>query len=87
MSPSTPPPKVTCCNLTYPAPNILLVTLNMPKQLNCITLKAHSELDSIWRWFDATLSLIVAIFTGSGRAFGGGADPREWGTTAPKSTA
>jgi enoyl-CoA hydratase/carnithine racemase len=40
---------VTCCDLTYPAPNILLVTLNTPKQLNCITLKAHSELDSIWR--------------------------------------
>jgi enoyl-CoA hydratase/carnithine racemase len=74
------PPTVSCCTITFPTPNILLVTLNTPKQLNVITTKAHIELDTIWKWFDSTPSLIIAIFTGSGRAFSGGADLREWQT-------
>jgi enoyl-CoA hydratase/carnithine racemase len=87
MSPSTPPPKSDPLRLNLSTPDILLATLNTPKQLNCITLKAHSELDSILRRFDAAPSRTIAIFMGSGRAFSGGADPREWGTTAPEKRA
>lgn len=82
--PALNPPPVTCCTLTFPTPAILIVTLTTPKQLNVITALAHSELDSVWKWFDITPSLIIAIFTGTGRAFSGGADLREWETIPPE---
>lgn len=83
MLSTPPPPSATCCTITYPAPNILLVTLNTPKKLNVITRKAHAELDAIWHWFDRAPPLIVAVFTGTGRAFSGGADLAEWASTPP----
>jgi enoyl-CoA hydratase/carnithine racemase len=63
-------------HLHFPADHKTQVTLNRPKQLNVITTQGHYELDAIWRWYDNEPSLVVAILTGSGRAFSGGADLR-----------
>lgn len=70
----SPPPATTYCIISFPRPDILLVTLNRPKSLNCINVAGHVELHDIWEWFDAEPSLKVAIFTGKGRAFCAGAD-------------
>src|SRR6202000_1137550 len=53
---------------------ILLVTLNRPRDLNCINMDGHIELDAVWRWLDEEPSLSVGILTGEGRAFSAGAD-------------
>ena len=71
---STPPPPTSFTILTYPEPKVLLVTLNRPKQLNCINAAGHQELDAIFKWLDGEPSLSVAIITGNGRAFCAGAD-------------
>lgn len=60
--------------LSYPAPGVLLVRLNRPKDLNCINQDGHQELDRIWRWLDAEPTLNVGVITGTGRAFCAGAD-------------
>jgi enoyl-CoA hydratase/carnithine racemase len=60
--------------LSYPAPGVLLVRLNRPKDLNCINQDGHAELDKIWAWLDAEPTLNVGIITGTGRAFCAGAD-------------
>lgn len=69
-----PQPPSKYCVLSYPAPNVLLVRLNRPKDLNCINMDGHVELDAIWEWLDAEPSLTVAVITGTGRAFCAGAD-------------
>jgi enoyl-CoA hydratase/carnithine racemase len=60
--------------LSYPAPGVLLVRLNRPKDLNCINQDGHVELDKIWKWLDAEPTLNVGVITGTGRAFCAGAD-------------
>ena len=77
------PPRTSFCDLTFPAKGVLQATMNRPKQLNCLTSQDHLELDAVWQWFDWTPELIVAIFTGTGRALSGGADLREWMTLNP----
>ncbi|KAK3398310.1 ClpP/crotonase-like domain-containing protein [Sordaria brevicollis] len=74
----TPPPSVPNTLLSFPAPHVLLVTLNRPDQLNAIPTSQHKKLASLWDWFDAEPSLRCAIITGSGRAFCAGADLKEW---------
>ena len=69
-----PPPTAKYAILSFPTPEILLVTLNRPKQLNCINMEGHAELEAIWSWLDAEPSLRVGIVTGTGRAFCAGAD-------------
>ena len=59
---------------SYPAPGVLLVRLNRPKDLNCINSAGHVELDQIWSWLDKEPNLSVGIITGTGRAFCAGAD-------------
>ncbi|KAL8746134.1 MAG: hypothetical protein Q9190_001797 [Brigantiaea leucoxantha] len=71
---TSPPPPTSVTRLEFPTPQILLVTLNRPKALNCISSAGHSELESIWSWLDAEPSLRVGIITGEGRAFCAGAD-------------
>ncbi|KAM0697840.1 hypothetical protein Q7P36_002694 [Cladosporium allicinum] len=66
--------------LSYPAPGVLLVRLNRPKDLNCINQDGHAELDIIWKWLDAEPTLNVGVITGTGRAFCAGADLKEWNT-------
>lgn len=69
-----PEPSGKYCVLSYPAPGVLLVRLNRPKDLNCINQEGHTELDQIWSWLDAEPTLNAGIITGTGRAFCAGAD-------------
>lgn len=69
-----PEPTAKYCVLSYPAPGVLLVRLNRPKDLNCINQDGHAELDAIWSWLDNEPTLNVGIITGTGRAFCAGAD-------------
>lgn len=71
---STPPPPTKVAVLSFPSPQILLVTLNRPKQLNCINLDGHEELHRAWAWMDEEPSIRVGVITGMGRAFCAGAD-------------
>lgn len=75
---ASPPPKVPNVLVTFPKAGILLVTLNRPKQLNCINSEMHSGLDALFKWFDNEPSLRCGIVTGTGRAFCAGADLKEW---------
>lgn len=72
------PPKVDDVIVTAPRSHILLVTINRPKQLNCIRNDMHFQLEGLWKWYDAEPSLRCAIITGMGRAFCAGADLKEW---------
>lgn len=69
-------PEVTICDLSFPHPSVLLVTLNKPERLNCLPILGHKELENVWRWMDLNPNITVGIITGSGRAFCGGADLR-----------
>ena len=69
-----PPPETSFSRLSFPSPNVLLVTLARPKQLNCINSAGHRELHNVWTWLDEEPSLRVGIITGEGRAFCAGAD-------------
>ncbi|KAK3114118.1 hypothetical protein LTR53_007903 [Teratosphaeriaceae sp. CCFEE 6253] len=71
---NTPQPPSKHCVISYPAPHVLLVRLNRPKDLNCINIEGHAELHQIWQWMDAEPELNVGVITGTGRAFSAGAD-------------
>src|SRR5687768_15601434 len=76
---STPPPATpTFLKLTFPAPRVLLVRMDRPKDLNAMSTAGQWEMDSVWKWFDDEPNLSVAIITGTGRAFSAGADLKEW---------
>ncbi|KAK6852843.1 enoyl-CoA hydratase [Apiospora arundinis] len=75
---ASPPPPVPDTLVSFPAPHVLLVTLNRPKQLNCIPRPQHYALERLWDWYDEEPSLRCAIITGTGRAFCAGADLKEW---------
>ncbi|QIX00948.1 hypothetical protein AMS68_006465 [Peltaster fructicola] len=79
-------PTAKYCVLSYPAPGVLLVRLNRPKDLNCINSSGHAELDRIWSWLDAEPNLNVGIITGTGRAFCAGADLKEWNNSNSSGT-
>ncbi|KAJ5502441.1 Crotonase core [Penicillium fimorum] len=72
------PPTPAHATLTYPAPHVLLVTLNRPRNLNCIDSQGHADLHAVWEWLDEEPSMRVGILTGKGRAFCAGADLKEW---------
>lgn len=71
---TTPPPKPRDALISFPAPHVLLVTLNRPRSLNCINSQGHAVLHEVWEWMDEEPSLRVGILTGKGRAFCAGAD-------------
>ncbi|KAK8128630.1 enoyl-CoA hydratase/isomerase [Apiospora sp. TS-2023a] len=75
---SSPPPAVPDTLVSFPAPHVLLVTLNRPKQLNCIPRPQHFALERLWDWYDEEPTLRCAVITGTGRAFCAGADLKEW---------
>ncbi|CAI7600775.1 unnamed protein product [Penicillium pancosmium] len=79
---ATPPPNPQHALLSFPAPHVLLVTLNRPRDLNCINAQGHADLHDVWEWMDEEPSLRVGILTGKGRAFCAGADLKEWNTQA-----
>ena len=71
----TRPPTSESYLLSYPAPYVLLVTINREKQMNSIPSYAHWEAEAIFSWFDKEPSLRVAIITGAGKkAFCAGQD-------------
>jgi enoyl-CoA hydratase/carnithine racemase len=80
-STQTSPPKTSSSwILSYPAPYVLLVTINRPKAMNSIPMAEHWEAESIFDWFDAEPNLRVAIITGTGtKAFCAGQDLIEQG--------
>lgn len=51
------PPTSESFLLSYPAPHILLLTINRPKARNSIHYQAHWDADAILNWFDAEPSL------------------------------
>uniref|UniRef100_L2FS75 Enoyl-hydratase n=1 Tax=Colletotrichum fructicola (strain Nara gc5) TaxID=1213859 RepID=L2FS75_COLFN len=77
-SPTETPPPATPTFLSYPAPRVLLVRMDRPKDLNAMSTAAQWEMDSVWKWLDQEPKLSVAIITGTGRAFSAGADLKEW---------
>ncbi|KAB8074310.1 ClpP/crotonase-like domain-containing protein [Aspergillus leporis] len=71
-------PPVQGCLVSFPAPHVLLLTLNRPKQRNCISLATSDDIIRLWEWFDTAPDLHVAIITGTGESFCSGADLKEW---------
>ena len=74
----SPPPRVSDTLITFPHPQVLLATLNRPKQLNAIHTQQHKDLAALWRWYDSEPTLRCAVITGAGRAFCAGADLAQW---------
>jgi enoyl-CoA hydratase/carnithine racemase len=75
---TSPPPPVPDVLVSFPAPHILLITLNRPKQLNSLPSSLHAPLAALYDWYDEQPSLRCAVLTGAGRAFCAGADLKEW---------
>ncbi|KAK8079657.1 enoyl-CoA hydratase/isomerase [Apiospora hydei] len=84
---ASPPPPVPDTLVSFPAPHVLLVTLNRPKQLNCIPRPQHFALERLWDWYDDESTLRCAVITGTGRAFCAGADLKEWNAINTRSDA
>lgn len=74
---ATQPPPTPTYILSYPAPFVLLITINRPKQMNSIPYASHWEADTLLQWYDAEPSLRVAVITGAGKAFCAGQDLAE----------
>jgi len=84
---SPPPPSSETFLMSYPAENILLVTINRPRAMNSIPMLGHWEAHKIFQWFDDEPSLRVAIITGAGeKAFCAGQDLIERGKISKDST-
>ncbi|MHA1605105.1 MAG: enoyl-CoA hydratase/isomerase family protein [Candidatus Freyarchaeota archaeon] len=59
--------------------NVLVITINRPRVLNCIDPETNQELAEAWKKFDMDEEAYVAIITGAGdRAFCTGADLKNW---------
>lgn len=75
---TTQPPATPFYKLSYPAPHILLVTIDRERNMNAIPISGHWDGERLWHWFDEEPSLRVAIVTGAGsKAFCAGADLKE----------
>lgn len=48
----TPIPVAKPVLVEVPAPYVLLVTINQPKQMNSLSVADCWEMDRVWRWFD-----------------------------------
>ncbi|KAF2205081.1 ClpP/crotonase [Delitschia confertaspora ATCC 74209] len=77
---ATTPPPTSHVILSYPAPYVLLVTINRAKAMNSIPFAGHWEMGAVFDWFDNEPNLRVAIITGAGeKAFCAGQDLIELG--------
>jgi len=82
---TTQPPKTSTYILSYPAPYVLLITINRPTRMNSLPYASHWEADSLMQWFDAEPSLRVVVVTGAGeKAFCAGQDLIEQGEVKRK---
>ncbi|KAM5344260.1 hypothetical protein ACJ41O_012797 [Fusarium nematophilum] len=72
------PPAQSIALVSFPARHIMLVVLNRPSKLNCLTSDGEYELEALWSWYDKEPSLRCAVLTGAGRAFCAGMDLTEW---------
>ncbi|OQU96903.1 hypothetical protein CLAIMM_02918 [Cladophialophora immunda] len=80
-----PPPPNESVLLSYPTPNILLVTINRARQMNSIPFPVHWHLHRVFEWFDREPTLRAAIITGAGpKSFCAGQDLIELGKRDPK---
>jgi enoyl-CoA hydratase/carnithine racemase len=74
-----PPPTPSFLKLSFPAPRVVLVTMDRPSVMNCINAAGAEEMAAVWSWLDEEPNLTVAVLTGSGeKAFSAGADLKEW---------
>ncbi|KAL2859612.1 ClpP/crotonase-like domain-containing protein [Aspergillus pseudodeflectus] len=71
-------PPVEGCLVSFPTPEILLLTLNRPEKRNSISRAVSADIIQLWKWFDAQPHLRVGIITGTGESFCAGADLKEW---------
>lgn len=79
----TKPSQTKVFDLSFPAPHILLVTINREKARNSIPMEGHWEGDAVFTWFDQEPSLRVAVITGAGdKAFCAGQDLIQQNTRA-----
>lgn len=78
---ASPPPAIPddIVRLSYPAPNILHVAMNRPKQFNAMSVALNETLNEVFDWYESEPSLWVAILgTTNPKAFCAGADLTEW---------
>ncbi|OAL35559.1 hypothetical protein AYO20_05178 [Fonsecaea nubica] len=73
-----PPPLPEKVVLLFPQPSVLVVVLNNPRGLNCLSIAVHWALHHLLEWYDGEGSLRCCVVTGQGRAFCAGADLKEW---------
>ena len=59
------------CDLSFPHPSVLLVTLHELENFNCLPIFGHKGLEKVWRWMDLNLNISIGIITRSGRVFVG----------------
>ncbi|KAK6063072.1 enoyl-CoA hydratase/isomerase [Seiridium cupressi] len=74
----SPPTALSYLRLSYPKPRILQIRMDSSATLNALSVTALREFDEVLRWLDSEPTLMVAILTGTGRAFCAGADLKHW---------
>lgn len=72
------PPATSNIKLSYPAPKVVLVTMDRPKKMNALDAQSFIEITQVFNWIDDEPALSVAILTGAGDNFSTGADLSEW---------
>lgn len=55
--------------LSLPAPRVLMVKMNRPKQLNAMSWGMEQDMAKAFDWYEQQPSLWCAILTGNGRGF------------------
>lgn len=55
--------------LSTPAPHVLMMKMNRPRQLNAMSYGMEQDMRKTLDWFEGEPSLWVVILTGNGRAF------------------
>ncbi|CAG8705597.1 15610_t:CDS:2 [Acaulospora morrowiae] len=69
------PPSTKTFLLSFPAPHIILITINRPDNLNVLDFSAQHELEEVFNWYNSEPELRAAIITGAGeKAFCAGLD-------------
>lgn len=79
----SPPPNTKFYILSFPKPQVMLVTINRAKHRNSLPMESHWEAHRLFTWFDHEPNLLVAVVTGAGdKAFCAGQDLVEQSTVA-----